>query len=111
MTAGFVVLWMLVGAPAHVQARRIDLLEPDGTKKVGQYVWVWHSGNVSNPGNTEVEADCPVNYVVIGGGAVLNGTYLYESKPNQAFDGWIVEASPTRGTVKITVYASCAPAS
>jgi hypothetical protein len=85
------------------------LASPAGQKKVGPYVWVWHTGKVG-PHTMTVEADCPVKYVVVGGGSNSHGLFVGESKPNQAFDGWLVSiASYLRGYVDITVYAACAP--
>jgi hypothetical protein len=90
--------------------------ELDGKRKVGQYIWVWHSQRLSVSGKASVEADCPLDYVAIGGGYNTGkGVYLlFESKPNPAFNGWIVSVfagGSGFGGTTVTVYASCAPAS
>lgn len=95
---------------ARTQAPGVSFVGSPAEKKVGQYVWVWHTGKVG-PHTATVEADCPVDYVVTGGGFNVHGMQLGESKPNQAFDGWLVSVTSfLTEYVSITVYASCAPA-
>jgi hypothetical protein len=84
---------------------------PDGQKKVGDYVWVWHTGQVSKSGEMEVEADCPIGYVVTGGGYLSKDRLLFSPRPNAAFDGWVVTLEGSGyGPGRVTVYAGCAPA-
>jgi hypothetical protein len=85
---------------------------PDGQKKVGQYIWVWHTARISKSGQMEVEADCPVGYVVLGGGYFNKAGIIQWPHPNEAFDGWVVNlVGSGYGPGSVTVYASCAPAS
>lgn len=86
---------------------------PNGQKKVGQYVWVWASKKVQSGGSATIEADCPMNYVVLGGGS-KNPVFMFTSQnmPNASFDGWIMQVgnSTSNPPTTVTVYASCAPA-
>lgn len=61
-----------------------------------------------------VEADCPANYVVMGGGyhpTSKSGVWaILESVPNAAVDGWVVGvAAGDESSVRVTVYAGCTP--
>ena len=98
------------GPAVNGQPLRYDLVGSSGEKKVGQYVWVWRTATVKvGEGYKTIEADCPSNYAVTGGGFRLQGGFVNASKPNDAFDGWVIVASST-GTSHDTTYAGCAPA-
>jgi hypothetical protein len=105
----------LVSAAVPVQGHvftRPAFVAPDGQKRVGPYIWVWHSAKVPPSGNQEINADCPLNYVALGGGyAVKGGFILFDNKPNAAFDGWVITGigGYNQGAT-VTAYASCAPA-
>ena len=59
----------------------------------------------------EIEADCPVDYVVTGGGYHQTAVGVFEQTPTSGFDGWVVEAGAGySGPNTVTVYAGCAPA-
>jgi hypothetical protein len=110
------LLWLgSLTAPVRSQTT----LAPDffvgasGEKKVGQYIWVWRTEKVPKFHESLIEADCPVGYAVTGGGYYqkLSGG-VFESRPNGAFDGWIVEAGAGYSAANtVTAYAGCAPAS
>lgn len=94
---------------ASMLQQRDAFIGPAGQKKIGSYVWVWHTVPVI--GSALVEADCPVNYMAISGGYRGKPTLGYESYPNQAFTGWIVKAWVEGSrSLSATVYASCVPA-
>ena len=59
-----ILLWLTVPA----MAQDLTLVVPDGQKKIGSYVWVWHTARVTQTDLVNAEADCPVGYVVLGGG-------------------------------------------
>jgi hypothetical protein len=77
---------------------------PTGQKKIGPYVWVWHTAKLDKL--TTIEADCPVNFAVMGGGFRGGISDVHESFPNSALTGWVVSAY---GGGRGTVYAGCAP--
>jgi hypothetical protein len=88
-----------------------------GEKQVGQYVWVWRSKTIPLGKDAEIEAPCPTDYVVLGGGyqIVAKGNYYglrtASSRPSATFDGWVVDTGGAGyETVTVTAYASCAPA-
>jgi hypothetical protein len=98
------------------QVLRSAFLGQTGEKKVGQYVWVWRSKKIPVGGSAEIEAPCPANYVVLGGGykiAAKGGYYgrpTASSRPSETFDGWVVD---TEGgeleMLTVTAYGACAP--
>jgi hypothetical protein len=76
-------------------------------------------GNASHqPSYTAIDADCPIDDVVLAGGydSVVKGggqaPTILGTRPNVAFDGWMVVAGPGYGATStiVTVWASCAPA-
>lgn len=81
---------------------------PNGQKKIGPYVWVWHTAKLNQRGDATIETDCPVNYAVIAGGFRSKDTNFKGGYPNQALTGWIVIAFGYAGN-KATVFADCAP--
>jgi hypothetical protein len=105
----FAALALPVSAQVFAQPRFVG---PDGQKKVGDYVWVWHSATISKDSGREVEADCPVNYVVISGGYTESRPFAVgATTPTQGFDGWVVDAFASySGSNTVTVYAGCASA-
>jgi hypothetical protein len=76
----------------------------EGHKKIGPYVWVWHTVKLAK--ETTIEANCPVNYAVIGGGFRGAISDVHASFPDSALTGWVVSAY---GGGQGTVYAGCAP--
>ncbi|HVR45194.1 MAG TPA: hypothetical protein VMT95_00930 [Candidatus Binatia bacterium] len=87
-------------------------MSPTGHKRVGTYVWVWHTAKVSGSIKS-IEAYCPHQYFVTGGGYRAMGAFVYGSTPDPAFDGWILLAYPQGSgppSVSVTVYAACTPA-
>ena len=101
---------MALAIPAQAQLAPPTFIGPDGQKKIGQYVWVWHAGRISKSGQMQVEADCPVGYVVLGGGYNSKAGIVRTPHPNQAFDGWVVNlVGSGYEPGSVTVYASCAP--
>lgn len=107
-----VVLLSLVAQPARGQTFLGGvLIAPDGEKKIGQYVWVWHSATVGSRSQGEVEADCPIGLVVLAGGYKLKAGSVSSPRPNAAFDGWVINlyGSGYGKPGAITVYAACAP--
>jgi hypothetical protein len=116
LVIAFFAVLMLLASPAGAQTfTRPAFARSDGEKKVGQYVWVWRSGTISSSQGSEIEADCPLNRVVLGGGYALKSGFLYEvvaTRPNAAFDGWVLIAIPGYSApAVVTVYAVCAPPS
>lgn len=116
--------FLLSALPARGQALPMPFVGPSGERKVGQYVWAWHSAKleVDRSGKT-IQADCPAGYVVLSGGYHVaidsGGPAITASNPNQALNGWTVEVSPTdaptsstelRSIATVTVWATCAPA-
>jgi hypothetical protein len=105
--------------PAQGQVfARPAFVTPDGEKKIGQYVWVWRSKTIAIGKNAEIEAPCPTDYVVLGGGfkTAANGSYYglrtASSRPSETFDAWVVDTGGAGyEMVTVTVYAGCAPAS
>jgi ABC-type Fe3+-hydroxamate transport system substrate-binding protein len=91
-----------------------QLASPAGQKKVGPYIWVWKSKNLT-PKDTfprQIEVDCPSGYAAIGGGYRNPNGYLsvLDSHPNLAFDGWIVTAfDDGYFSERLTANVSCAP--
>jgi hypothetical protein len=98
---------------AHDRPLLAAAASSSGRKKVGQYVWVWQTGSISASRGGQVEADCPLNHIVINGGYALKSGFIYEltaSKPNTVFDGWIIGAIPGYSRpATLTVYAVCSP--
>lgn len=85
-------------------------LGPAGQRKEGQYVWVRQKFVIPPGIGVDVEAECPLGYVVIGGGYdVESGTlHVTATKPNLAFDRWIVSGKRNFSEyIKVTVFASC----
>jgi hypothetical protein len=80
------------------------LESPAGEKKIGPYVWVWRTAKLYK--ETTIEADCPVNYAVMGGGFRGSISDVHESFPNAALTGWVVSAY---GGGRGIVYAGCVP--
>jgi hypothetical protein len=97
--------------PVQAQVRiRPTFTTPDGEKKVGDYVWVWHTERIAERHEEAVEADCPVGYAVTGGGYRDTANDVLYGMPNPGFDGWIVEAAARYSEPNtVTVYAGCAP--
>jgi hypothetical protein len=98
------------------QVLRPAFLGQTGEKKVGQYVWVWRSKKIQVDKSAEIEATCPTDYVVLGGGYKIaaNGGYYghptASSRPSETFDGWVVDTDGgAYAIVTVTVYGSCAP--
>ena len=107
--AAFVVA-ILLGTPTSAQVIRPGFLGPNGEKKVGTYVWVWHTESFSKGQSGTVEADCPIGYAVLGGGYQESENYtISHTTPNEGFDGWIIDAGGGPYGNVVTVYASCAP--
>src|SRR5580704_19032732 len=99
---------LLLGAPALGHVFRPSFFGPTGEKKVGQYVWVWHTVKVPAGRVETVEADCPIGDVVLGGGYRESDAYtIAHTTPNGRFDGWIVDAPGGASTGNgnlVTVY-------
>jgi hypothetical protein len=111
----FILFLALVALASPVDARvfmQPRFVGPDGQKKVGDYIWVWHSEKFSPSNTGEIEADCPLAHVVIGGGYSVKGAFsVGATTPNAAFDGWIITGlSGYNEGATVTAYASCAPA-
>jgi hypothetical protein len=109
MFLALAALSLPVDAQVFAQPRFVG---PDGQKKVGDYVWVWHSETISKSSAREVEADCPIDYVVISGGYTETRSFAVgATTPTKGFDGWVVDAFGSySGSNTVTVYAACAPA-
>jgi hypothetical protein len=89
-----------------------DLKGPDGQKRVGSYIWIWRTAKVEGYIKS-VEVDCPLKYFTTGGGYQAKGALIFGSKPNAAFDGWILQALAQGSgppSISVIVYAACAPA-
>jgi hypothetical protein len=91
------------GATARQVATSI-FASPDRQHKIGPYIWVWREVKVHK--DAILEADCPVNYAVVGGGFRGRTLQIRDTHPNHAFTGWIVSVY---GGHNGTVFASCAP--
>lgn len=103
---------LLTVCPAHAQTLS-QFLGPDGEKKFGQYVWVWHT-EIPPEKKVSVEARCPEGYVVLGGAyeTTTGAVGVISSHPSADFNGWVVVTGGGSGYGgRITVYASCAPES
>jgi hypothetical protein len=111
MFLALAALALPVDARVFAQPRFVG---PDGEKKVGQYIWVWHAEKLPGGAQKVIEADCPHGYAVLGNGYQVDPPdliYTGYSKPNGGFDGWILSAgnSSSNPPLTVTVYASCAP--
>lgn len=96
------------GAASFAQDRAE--ISPNAEKKVGHYVWVWHTERVND--YAALEADCPANYSVVGGGyhlGVRHTAYVDASRPNNTFTGWVVIVTTRTPRARGTIYAACAP--
>lgn len=104
---------LLVASPTSGQMLRPSFVSPMGEKKVGQYVWVWRTEKIPVDHERQIEVDCPIDYVVTGGGYRESNAFgVGETTPTPGFDGWVVEAFASySGPNTVTVYAGCAPAS
>jgi hypothetical protein len=84
---------------------------PAAERTYGHYVWVWQKFVIPPYIRVDVHADCPPDHVVIGGGQEVESgdLVLRATKPNSAFDRWIVSGPADHSNnIRLTVYAVCA---
>lgn len=116
MKSWMLAAWMtvcLLAAPVQAQVVRPTWFGSDGEKKVGGYVWVWHSQSIPPSGRSVITVDCPLNYVALGGGYKNNDYIIVSDMPNAAFDGWVIDAingGSNPNKLPVTAYVACAPA-
>lgn len=103
-----VLIW---ASPAFAQTfAPPTFITPDGEKKLGQYIWVWHTQRLVKDRQVTVQALCPAGYVVLGGGYIGKGGFAeYGERPSQTFDAWDVLVTVDYSPAIVTAYASCAP--